>query len=197
MNYSTSAFLPVAPLASPLPARAAAPRSPTMSQQVRAASTSRRAILRAAILATVSNLYPRATQAYTLNESRVTNRLAVLKQSQSKTVMLRAALAKMGHGNNLLDDDILYVQRFVPIWMRPACDEARELGLSIPDVVRGADGGRVVELAASMKGHLLELGMEVKSGKKEGVDREIEEYQQTLGLILDMPILQKYMPREY
>lgn len=92
--------------------------------------------------------------------------------------------------DKLSDDDMLYVLRYIPIWLEPA-----RVAMSNVASQRAVDIGDphvAATKAAATLGHLLELKMEAKGRSKDGVLRELDEFVETADDFLALPALVRF-----
>lgn len=151
---------------------------------------SRRAALQLAAAALSAAVLPCApARAESTYEKNV--RLAVGKVSLllAKSKQLGRAIEECK--DPLPEEDVLYVLRFIPIWLEPGRIAMRMVGEQTR--VDVGDRDRVVGEADAVFGHLLELKEEAKAGRKSGVLREVDELCESCEKFLALPGIKKFV----
>jgi hypothetical protein len=131
---------------------------------------------------------PESTSAESMREASVRNRVGQLIEYRDRATGLISRLRSAEEAESLSADEIEFVSRATPVWLRPAID-------AIEAIVRsGVDVGDGIDVAGrALKVHLSELAEEARNASRKGCVRELEEYIETLDGVLSKDGLGRFV----
>lgn len=176
------------PAALPLPSQSSPLRSPTSRPSnlrpsparpepslAPTASLSTRRTFTQTVLALPLALLPSPARADSIAELRVRDDVTTLISSLRHVRDLRATLSST-------DLDVL--ARSVAVWLSPAVLSSSRVAA----FTGGIDG-----FAKVLPVHLAELGDEIRAGRRDGCDRELAEFEDTVSAILGTPEVERFV----